>query len=267
MRPNASSILPTVSLTALVLLFSAIVLPTAGGPPWELLARPAEVTLQALAAFILIGVVHLLPIHERTRATLGVLVGAILIGFVFVAWRVATTRGAFDAQPALDALFASPLPNAALPGLLALVLLPAALFARGRSARWSAWILGGLGLVAALATLLWMSPSALFTSLGEATFLGDRIGAFATLPLLVVVLVAGVALAPRLRRFATGLGFALWALALVPLAVFALFAAKSDQWLQVLEPLKLVIFLGAIALYAAAAVGTLAADRAAHRPH
>lgn len=258
LRPRVTSILPTVSVTALILLFSAIVLPTAGGPPWELLARPAEVTLQALAGFILIGVVHLLPTRERTRAILGVVVGIVLLGFAFVAWRVATTRGAFDAQPALDALFASPLPNPALPALLALVLVPAGLFARGRSAQLPAWVLGGLGLVAALVTFVWMSPAALFTSLGGASFLGDRIGAFATLPLLIVLVVACAAMAPGLRRFATGFGFGLWALALLPLAVFALFAAKSDQWMQVLEPLKLVIFLGAVSLYAAAAVASVA---------
>ena len=263
MRPSAPSILPTASVTALVLLCSAIVLPTAGGPPWELLARPAEVTLQALAAFILIGVVHLLPVRERTRATWGVIASTVLLGFAFVAWRVATTRGAFDAQPALDALFASPLPNPGWPELLALVGLPAALFARAQGSRWPAWILGGLGVVAAFVTFVWMSPGALFASLDEAAFLGDRIGAFATLPLLAAMVIAPVALVPRLRRFATGAGFGFWALALAPLAIFALFAAKSDQWLHVLEPLKLVLFLAAITLYAAAAVATLATPSSA----
>jgi len=264
MRPSASQILPKVSVITLVLLFQAVALPTAAGAPWELLARPAEVTLQALAAFILVGVVHLLPCRERTRGVLGVLLGALLLPFAFVAWRVAIAAGAFDAQPALTLLFAGPLPTPALPALLGLVLVPAGLFARGYHApRLAVWGLVGAGLAAATVACAMMSLPALFGSLSEATFLGDRVAAWATLPLFVALLLGALAAAwSPLGRRATAFGFLVWGAALVPLVVLALFAAKSDQWLQVLEPVKLVTFLGAITLYTSAAVATAVNPRA-----
>jgi len=258
LRPSVTSILPKISPITLVLLFQAIALPTAAGPPWELLARPAEVTLQALAAFVLVGVVHLLPCRERTRGVFGLVFGVMLLPFAFVAWRAAIASGTFDAQPALVALMAGPLPTPALPALLALVLVPAGLFARGhRSPRSDAWVLTGAGLSAAVVAFAWMPLAGLFASVGDAPFLGDRVAAWATLPLFAALAFAVAALVwPPLSRRATGFGFIVWGTALVPLIVLALFAAKSDQWLQVLEPVKLVSFLGAITLYTAAALAT-----------
>lgn len=258
LRPAASQILPKVSAITLVLLFQAVALPTAAGAPWELLARPAEVTLQALAALVLVAVVHLLPCRERTRGVLGALLGALLLPFAFVAWRAAITAGVFDAQPALSGLFSGSLPTPALPALLALVLLPAGLFARGHHAsRVATWVLTAAGFAAAVVALATMSLGALVASLSEAAFLGDRVAAWATLPLLVALALglAAFAWAPLGRR-ASAFGFLLWGTALLPLVVLALFAAKSDQWLQVLEPIKLVTFLGAITLYTAAALAT-----------
>jgi len=258
MQPATTRILPKVSVITLVLLFQAVALPTAAGAPWELLARPAEVTLQALAAFVLVGVVHLLPCRERTRGIVGLLLGLLLLPFAFVAWRAVVTAGVFDGQPALVALLTGPLPTPALPSLLALVLVPAGLFALGRQAsRLVAWILTGLGIGAAVVALAMMPLAAFFASLSGASFLGDRVAAWATLPLFAVLVLAIATLAvPRLGRHANIVGFVLWGAALVPMLVLALFAAKSDQWMHVLEPIKLVTFLAAVSIFTSAAVAT-----------
>jgi hypothetical protein len=258
-RPLAttSRFFPQTSVLALILLFQAFALPTAAGPPWELFTRPAEVTLQAFAALILVGVVHLLRCRETTRSRLGVALGLLLMPFVIVAARATVVGGAFDAQPALEGLFGQ---ASVWPGILAvpaLALLPAGLFARRRAPlAWAAGVFGAglfaLGLCAAL-----MPTGGLFAALREATFLGDRIAAWATVPLLVLLVAspAGV-LVPSLARGTKALGFAIWAAALLPLVVLALFSAKSDQWTHVLEPLKLVSFLAAVTIYLAAALAT-----------
>lgn len=248
---------------ALILLFLAAALPTAEGPPWALLVRPAEVTLQALAALILIGAVHLLPLPERARARIGVALGFLLVTFVALTFRVALAGAAFDGQPALIALFAGPTSWPTVTALAALVLVPGALLGRSLGAPpWHRLGLGLGGLGAALGALALVPIGGLFASIEGAAFLGDRVGAFAALPLLALLLVSPFALTlGALARSAAALGFSLWGSALLPLFVLALFSARSDQWMQVLEPLKLVGFLGAATLYLAAALAASASRR------
>lgn len=254
--PAPSRLLPNATRIALVLLFFAVALPTAAGPPWERLAHPAEVTLQALAALILIGVVHLAPSSPRRRARVGLALGLVLVIFAAVAMRVALTEGAFDGQPALLALFAGATPWPASFALAALVLVPGALFGRTLGAPlWHRFALGFGGLGAAVVTALLVPIGGLFESIGDSPFLGDRVGAFATLPLLAGLLVSPFSLAlGSLGRSCGAVGYSLWGAALLPLVVLALFCARSDQWPQVLEPLKLVAFVGATTLYLAAAL-------------
>lgn len=264
--PAPSRLFADASLVALTLLTVATLLPTASGAPWELLARPAEVTMQALAAFILIGVVHLLPATQRTRAIVGAGLGLVLAAFAIVAARVAISATAFDGQPAMVALFAG---SAAWPAILAvaaLILVPAALLGRALGTpTWHRVALGVAGLAAAAGTVALVPIDGFGSSLGEAPFLGDRVAAFATLPLLTLLVACPLALALHsLARVSGTLGFATWAAALLPLVVLALFSARSDQWTLVLEPLKLVAFIGAVALYTAAA---LAASFALGPPH
>lgn len=259
MRAPVSSLHARLSVVSLVLLFQAFLLPTADGAPWELVARPAEVTLQAMAALVLIAVVHLMPVRDRTRARLGVALGLLLAPFAFVALRHAVIAGAFDdGQPALEHLAAGALPTPALPALVALVFLPASLMALARRARpWALWTLAALGLGAATATLVTTPIAELFAALSDAPFLGDRVAAWLTLPLLLALPSALLVLAvPPLQRAATPLALSLWAAALVPLLALALFSARSDQWQLVLEPLKLVAFLAAISLYLSSALAT-----------
>lgn len=261
--PAPSRLFANATRVALILLFLATALPTAAGPPWALLVRPAEVTLQALAALILIGAVHLLPLSERARARIGVALGLLLVTFVALTFRVALAGAAFDGQPALIALLAGPTSWPTVTALAALVLVPSALLGRSLGAPpWHRLGLGLAGLAAAIATL-WLVPIAgLFASVEGATFLGDRVGAFAALPLLALLLVSPFALTlGALARSAAAVGFSLWGSALFPMLVLALFSARSDQWLQVLEPLKLVGFAGAATLYLAAALAASSSRR------
>lgn len=261
--PAPSRLFTDASLVALTLLIVAALLPTASGAPWELLARPAEVTMQALAAFILCGVVHLLPSARRTRAIVGAVLGLVLAAFVILAARVAVSATAFDGQPAMVALFAGPAAWPAILALAALILVPASLLGRALGTpRWHRVAFGVAGLGAAAGTAALVSLDGFAFSLGEAPFLGDRVAAFATLPLLALLVACPLALAlPSLGRLCGTLGFATWAAALLPLVVLALFSARSDQWTLVLEPLKLVAFVGAVTLYTAAALAASFAGR------
>lgn len=231
------------------LLGAATLLPTAAGAPWQLITRPVEVTLQAFAALVLLVAVELGPRTERTRARLGVIAGVLLLPFGLLS--ASATASAFDGPPAFEHLFAGAAPTLAWLAVPGLALAVAGLFLR--APRWLAGTLVGAGLAALVAAALALDLGALLPP--DSRFLGDRIAAWATVPLLSAGAVAlVVTAAPRLARFSTPCAWALWATALLPLLVLALFAARSDQWMMVLAPLKLVLFLGALTLHLSSAI-------------
>ncbi|MFO0751519.1 MAG: hypothetical protein U1F43_38510 [Myxococcota bacterium] len=254
----------TLSLVTLVLLFEAVALPTTAGPPWELVLRPTESSFIALAGFLLVLVVHLLPFGPRPRAAFATAVGAVLLAVACLALQ-ADVALHFDAQPALVALF-SDSPALGLALVLALVSVPAGLFLRGLAPRHlaSTALIGfgtaiGLAVVCGVGGIFGEPPVVtLVQSLADAPVLGDRVAAGATLPAIGGLLGALAFTWPGLgARPAAALGVVLWALAVLPLLVLALFAAKSDAWIGVLGPIKLVTLLGAAALYLAAGLAHL----------
>jgi hypothetical protein len=274
--PRATAFLPAATLVTLALLAGAMVLPSSRGAPWELLAQPTDPTFLALAAFLLVGVLHLLPSRASSRARMATGLGLLLLPFTALSARSALAAGAFDGQPAMELLWNGGW-SAALATLGSLAALMAGLMARGGEAsRFAPTTLIGFGTGLALAVLLGAaSPpplSGLFSALGDAPFLGDRVGAWTALLLVLLVLVAPVFAWPgprerlpghayRLDRLSVPLAVALWGAALLPMLTLALFSAKSEAWLEVFEPLKLTLVLGALTLYLAAALSSALSTR------
>jgi len=258
------------SLATLALLFEALALPTTDGAPWELVLRPTEVGFMALASFLLVLVVHLLPVAPRTRGVLATLVGLVLVVVSLTAFN-GTVRRSFDAQPALVGLFETqPLVGIAL--TVALVALLTACFLRRLAPRHLAsTALFGFGAAIGIAVVVGMSGAfgdppvvALASSIGAAPFVGDRVAAVACMPALLALLGTLALTWPGLAaRAAAVLGVVLWLLVLAPIVVLALFVAHASDWIAVLGPLKLATLAGASVLYLAAGLARALAPREA----
>jgi hypothetical protein len=258
-----------VSVIAMLLLFEAIALPTSAGPPWSLLGDPGGVTFVALAFLLLVVVAHILPVRPVLRAWAAVAVGVLMAAFSLVVAGAAAGVDLFDGQPAMAAALGGP-----AGGRIALVLglgaLPFALFWRYLEGdRLGPRIAHGVALAVVLALAFGAGALGLgagsavgsaLDTLGAGPVFGDRLVAgFAVLPLLVaLVSLAGFLPGGRGRRFVV-FGLAFWAALFVPLVIAALFVAKSEAWMSVLEPLKVASFVAVPLLYLPAAAATLVA--------
>jgi len=264
---RAAGLLSSVSAIVMLLLFQAVGLPTTEGPPWTLLASPGDVTFVALAFLILAGVVHLVPARPRLRAGLAVGAGALMMIFALILGANAILADAFDGQPAMEVALGGPAGSRIL--LLGIAMaLPFALFWRWVEPRRLAPRIG-VGVAVGLVVLAYLGlhlvgPGAqppLLAALEagrEAPFLGDRLVAWLGLMPLVVGALAPLALLSG-ARLAVPLASLFWLSVAVPIAVAALFVAKSEAWQLVLEPLKIGSFVAAPILYLAAALAALAA--------
>lgn len=239
------------------LLGGAILLPTDAGAPWELIARPLEVTLQAFATLILLIAIELGPRTERIRSRLALIAGTLLLPFALLS--ASATAAAFDGPPAFERLFAGAAPTLGWLAVPGLVLVVGGLFALPGARRWIAASLVIAGLASLVVTALTLELGALVPP--DSPFVGDRVAAWVMLAPLALAVGAGAIVAwPRAKGLASPWAWALWASAHLPLLVLALFAAKSDHWVAVLAPLKLVLFLGALGLHGATALGALATN-------
>lgn len=275
-RPRVTTgtrLVPRLSLATLALLVVAAALPSRAGAPWELALRPADPTFVALMAALLVGVVHLVPVGPRTRSALSLAVATIVLalGLALLSHEVAV---AFDGQPALLVLFSgSPAIGIAL--VLAATLVPAGLFLRRLAPRHMA-ATGLVGFGAALVLAVAFDVGGIFPDtpvlllvqgVTEASFLGDRVAAAAALPALVLLAGCLAFTFPGLgRAIAAPIGILVWGLAFAPGIVLATFVATSSDWLAVLGPVKLVVLVGAAALYLASGLASIMLPAAGAAP-
>ncbi|MCB9731493.1 MAG: hypothetical protein H6745_02530 [Deltaproteobacteria bacterium] len=250
----------------MLLLFEAVALPSVDGPPWELLKNPGDVTFVALAILLLCVVAHVLPVTLRTRALVGSAVGLLMVVFGLVVGAQAVRNDAFDGQPAFLALFGGP--GAALGVVyVAAMALPFALFWRALAPE-SVGPRIAVGLAFAMVALAFLGTAVLGLGDGPAMtqalatartspFLGDRVVAASSLTPAVVAILGLAAVARRVTpRYAVTMGALFWLLLATPLIVAALFVAKSEAWILVLQPVKVATFLAVPLIYLPAALAT-----------
>ena len=262
-RRDPFGVFKTLSIVSMVLLFEAIALPTSRGAPWSLLGDPGGVTFVALAFLLLVIVAHILPVKPLVRAGAALGVGVLMTGFSLVVAGAAARADLFDGQPAVAAVMGGPV-GGRVAMSLALMVLPFGLLWRYlEPRRLGPRITHGVGL--GLVLLLAFGASALglgggaavtsaFDTLGTAPVFGDRmVAAFGLMPLLVaLVSLMGFLPGGRGRRLPV-FAVIFWVALLIPLIVAALFVAKSEAWMAVLEPIKVASFVAVPLLYLPAA--------------
>ncbi|TNF33903.1 MAG: hypothetical protein EP329_07815 [Deltaproteobacteria bacterium] len=268
-RREPGGLFKTLSIVSMVLLFEAIALPTSAGAPWTLLGDPGGVTFVSLAFLLLVVVAHILPVRPTLRAAAGLGVGVLMAGFSLVVAGAAAGADLFGGQPVATAALGGPLGGrAAL--LVAVTALPFGLMWRFlEPERLGPRIAHGIGL--ALVLFVAFGSGALgfgggaavtgaFDTLGSAPILGDRlVAALGLMPLLVALLsLVGYLPGGRGRRLAV-FAVVYWVALAIPLLVAALFVAKSEDWMAVLEPLKVASFVAVPLLYLPAAAATFVA--------
>lgn len=270
---GATSFLRAMVVLGLLVLLGAFAVPTVTdgsiAAPWASVGDPQSLSFLCALLFVIELLVAAIPMPLAVRAGLLTAAGGTHLAFGALLMRDAALRFAFRAQPAVDTLFASGVAPTVL-GLLAFVVLPAGLYARGRfTASLAARVTVGVG--AALGLLLLLGWQALAPGLdglpllalveqatGSASLQGDRIAALVALVgALALPLSALAFLGPR-RTGLVSLWAFVWSFALgAALVVEAVHVAHLDQWREVLEPVRLAVFLAAGLLVTPVALGTL----------
>lgn len=279
---GATSFLRAMVVLGLLVLLGAFSIPTAMdgtfSGPLATVSDPQSLSFLVALLFVIEVLVAAIPMPLVVRAGLLTVASATHLGFGAMLLHAAALRDAFHAQPAVDLLFASGAFTTTL-ALLTLVLLPAGLYARGRypaslGARVTVGIGAALGLFALLAghlvaTRLGGVP--LMTLIdqvtGDGSLQGDRFAAIAVLAGLVALPLSFVAfLGPRRTGLASFWAF-LWCFLLgAALIVEAAHVVHLEQWLEVLEPVRLTVFFAAGLLVAPVAFGTLVGALSPGRP-
>lgn len=263
---SRGGLLRGVSWLAMLLLFEAVALPSVDGPPWELLKNPGDVTFVALAFLLLCVVAHVLPVTLRARAFVATGVGLLMVVFGLVVGAQAVRADAFDGQPAVVALFSAHggalgvvyLAAVALPfGLFWRALAPDALGPRIAVGVGFSWVVLAFVGTAVLGLTDGPAITDALTTARTSPFLGDRIVAASSLTPAIVAILGLAAVARRVTpSFATTMGVLFWLLLAIPLVVAALFVAKSEAWILVLQPVKVATFLVVPLIYLPAALAT-----------
>lgn len=265
--------LKPLAIVVLILLFEAAALPSLRGgelvPPWELLLSPGSTTFVATCFFVLLLLALSLRLDAITRAGLVSAVGAGVLVFGSFIGASAVGAGAFDGQPAISMLLAGPAGPRILV-LIAAIGLPLALFWRRQDPHSvGARIVIGTSMALVLVIYFGLHSlgagssapvSALIDSAGNSPFMGDRIGAVLALLPLAATLLAALAFMPAPSKGLARLSALLiWGALFASMVVVALFVATSDEWMRVLEPLKVVTVIGAGLLLLPIGTGTLLA--------
>lgn len=270
---EATSFLRAMVLLGLLALLGAFAVPTVVSgsltAPWKSITDVQSLSFLCAVFFGINLLVAALPMPLGVRAGLLTLASAAHLGFGAMLVRDAALRFSFHGHPALDELFAA----GALPttvALLAAVVLPAGLYARGRfTGSIAARVTVGIGLALALVVLLgW---GALFSAdgdmplatlvaqaTGSATLQGDRFASVALLIGALAVPLSGLAFLGPKRTGLVSLWALLWSSMLgVALVIEAVHVVHLEHWREALEPTKVAAFVFAGLLIAPVALGSL----------